>query len=378
MSLYKHHAGAWVPISQVSSPTTSYRVSRASVDVVATPPVNRAALVRGAYIPGPTTTGPLPHITSFTQLTGTQTLADNNIVLDGYEIWGQVLPRVISGNTPILRNCILRGKPPAQYSTGLDGVIKAYGNGYGHITLENCIIDPMGWFDVKGYDPTQMIHLRNTTAIHGSDYDMHWCEVTNVQDGLNIVGHTPRTSGGDPNERWLEVDRSWIHKGYYMNPWSAVGDGQPHCDAIQTNTGKNLTFWGNMLGGQRNMTGYQTWPGGYNSGDDFWNAGIMLQQEVNANYANLIENVRIEDNVIGGGTASLNHSNKYSNPWTGLSIRRNRFLQRSSNWGQTLNNGNPTNQGAGYYILRPSIFADRYSQNTILETGANAPITNGA
>ena len=354
---------------------------------------DRTALARGSYVPGPETTGPLPNVTSFTQVTpvaggdGTYSfnVTDAGAVFDGYEFWGQVRPRVVSGETPVFRNCIFRGPPPARFSGGLAGLINAYGIGYGHSTFENCLWDPTPWFTQKGYDPNQWVHLANTTAIHGADFDMRWCEIRNVQDGFNLVGHTPRTSGGNVAERWTDIDRCWIHKGFYVNDWYGPSDGQPHGDAVQTNTGKNLQIRGSMLGGQRDMAGYRAWGSAKdrnrNTGDDFWNAGIMLQQEVSGADPNLIENVEISDNVFGGGTASLNHSSKFSIPWTGLTIVRNRFLTRGSDWGQTLNAGAETNQGAGYYVLRPSAHASKYGTggdaNTVYETGAPVPITNG-
>lgn len=364
---------------------------------------DRNSLVRGTYIPSKGTTGPLPG-TVLTPVeagpSGRITITDNNTTFDSMEFWGQVY---VTGHGNAFTNCVFRGADPAGgagmsvESSGSRGVIRAYSNSQ-HFILENCLIDPDGWITER----ERSWRYIESVGIHGGDFEMRWCEITNVGDGISHVA----TTINPKNSQYTDVDRCWIHKGAFVNDWPTRSGGQPHDDAIQSHTGKHVKVRGCMLGGIRDMAGYLDWgfdgptntgvvggrpttPDGLgrNTGEDFSNAVLMLKQEVDDSLDNRLEDWIIEDNFIAGAAASVNLAYSSTRPgqkFASFTIQRNRFFERGATDGVYMWSGVLTDDGPGFYIIRDAANTlATFSDNTIWdpETGTNTgvpvPVTNG-
>lgn len=362
---------------------------------------DRNQLVRGAYIPGPATTGPLPG-TQFAQVeagaSGRITIGEANAVFDGCEFWGQVYV-IATGVT--FRNCIFRGADPTSASTTIEqnnprGIIRAYGNSR-HFVLENCRIDPDAWLTQRG----RTYRYVDAVGIHGGDFEARWCEIANVADGISHVAPTVTARAA----QFTDIDRCWIHRAAFVNDWTGMSGGQPHADAIQAHTGKNVTIRGSMIGGIRDTAGYLDWGfdgpdnSGYlggrpttadglgrNAGDDYANAALMLKQEVDDSADNRLENWTVEDNYIAGGSASLNMAYSSARPtqkFASFAVRRNRFFIRGASDGVYLWDNVLTGAGTGPYIIRSAANTlATFADNTLWDpeagdTGAEVPFTNG-
>jgi hypothetical protein len=302
-------------------------------------------------------------------------------VVDGVRFWGQVKFAANAAGL-IFKNCWFVGPDPAvPTGNGIWGCISSYGGETRHVKIIDSIIDPSLWWTVEGRLGNPLI-----VGIHGGDMELLRCEIVNCQDGVNFLG--PTGSLAIAQAAFFTMESCWVHKGYYTNNWYGPSDGQPHCDGFQTNTGKNITIRGCTIGGERDVTGYIVWPGGYNAGDDFWNAAFMIKQESSNDDIRRIENVLIEKNWIGGGTASINFSYNptYPNTYASTVIRDNWFFNRGANWGQKMsgdgagtNTGHRTDtaNGTGWYILRGTQLQATFSNNRNLSTGQLVPISNG-
>lgn len=347
--------------------------------------VSRDGLLWGTYEPSFATTGLIrpdaimeevpPGTNGYVSLS--EPYYENKIFL------GPVVPKIPN---IVAVNCIGTGGDPNVSNTG-GPCIQNYGSNPLMITFIDCLLDPGYWWTVKG----RTTRRRSQFGVHGGMFRLIRCEVTNVEDGVNHVGR----SSGDPWSNETLVESCLFHHANYVNAVDAPDDGQSHNDAFQFNTGKNIIIRGNKFGGMRDMTGYRTWPGGYNSGDDFWNACLMIKQEVNSDpsYSGYIENVMIESNFLSGGTASINHASSTGSlqTWATTTVRNNRIYARGSDWGMNKKTNpathnpldpieNPAGSGSstdGYYILKHSNVRAVYSNNTIYETGLPAPIQNG-
>ncbi|MFC7619510.1 hypothetical protein [Microlunatus sp. GCM10028923] len=364
---------------------------------------NRAELRRGGYLPGPGTTGPLPG-TRLTKITadasrrggepGRFTVEDRNAVFDGYEFWAEVVPAEGS----VFRNCVFRGIDP-NLVTNKNARAAIVAHASPHFVLENCLIDPDGWLTQRER-PHRVIH---SNGIRGADFEARWCEIRNVADGIGIVGHGAEAD--DARSKITDIDRCWIHAGSYVNDYYVThSDGQIHGDAVQFHTGKNITIRGCTLGGVRDVAGYNVWQfngpnrdgfvggspadtaGGRNTGDDHYTSVLMVKQEVADDVWRRLENVVIEDNGIGGGVASVNNVMSSTTPgqtWSSLTISGNRFFERGPDWGRHLDQGQPKDEGAGYYLLKGRGSLATIEGNTIwdwqneVDTGVPIPITGG-
>ena len=351
-----------------------------------TPPANRDGLIAGIHKPDASNTGPYT-VSSWAEQdpsTGTSITISTPGTYYGKRYWGTVKVTA-PDNTVFFRECWFAGPHPTSPTGDLTSCIQTFGSSPKKFEVWDSILDPSVWQSIRGVSPD--FQTAYICGIHGGNIRVYRTEITNVQDGWNWIGPSA-TPAADLQQTTLQ--QCWIHKGYYVNDWydARAPDGQPHCDAFQTNYGRNLLIKGNTLGGVRNITGYNIWPGGYNSGDDFWNAGLQLSQEVDDNDLHRIRNVTIEQNWIGGGTSSINHARDPDNPgaWTeNCFIRDNKFLTRGSDWGVKMKGDgfglpgydNTTSPASGYYIIRHSSFAGMYSNNTTEETGAPVPIVNG-
>ncbi len=144
-----------------------------------------------------------------------------------------------------------------------------------------------------------------------------------------------------------------------------------HSDGIQFHRSKHVRIRGNMIGGVRVPGEHNVYPSqkaAILSGDDMYNCGLLVKQEVGANYPERIEDVIIEDNFFQGGTTSYNIVNGNSNLFPTLYFRRNKFFR--STWGaQTymLNGQGPYEDG----------WIGHHTDNTFMDNGAAVPISRG-
>lgn len=354
----------------------------------------RLGLRPGVDKPGPTTTGPFT-VTSFTERypsgSNYHVTYSRPGVYYGHRIWGQVRVTV-PGVT--LREAVICGPDPRNYNSGDPGCVRNYGVNPPKITIEDSRIDPGMWVGVGGRTLREL--PGSLTGIHGGMVDLYRSEVTHVHDGWNFIG--PNGDNGSSvgmtavrGQSHLS-QQNWYHGGLYRNDHYGPSDGQPHCDGIQTNYGRNLTSRGDLIGGHRDMVGYRTWPGGYNSGDDYFNAALMLGQERGLYNGVLqyvpavheLRNIIIEDGWIEGGAAGINHAYKPSMPasWDGSAIRRMKFRPRGVGWNNTLRGDGPGSPprvmgtGDGWYIIRHLNYAHFYTANTLYD-GSPVRISRG-
>lgn len=309
----------------------------------------------------------------------------------GRRYWGTVKVNVTG---VIFRECWFVGPDPLSFGPPGTGCVQNFGSNPLPFEIWDSVIDTRPWMTIQGRTDLNPYYF----GLHGGNIKLYRSEVTYTHDGWNFIG--PSASPADASQNHV-IQQNWFHFGLYYNDIVPPDDGQPHCDAFQFNTGRNVLIKGNTLGGQRNITGYITWPGttvpntfdgvGYNAGDDYWNAGLMIGQEVNTNDINRLRDITIENNWIYGGVAGINHFYDPSMPnlFENTVIRNNKFGLRGSDWGRKLRlpSGTPvpgtppvdytTTNPAGYYIVRHVNFASQYSGNTIEETGAAVPIQNG-
>lgn len=347
---------------------------------------NRDNLIAGAYKPGPDTTGPytVANWTDVNPSSGQVITISTPGIYYGRRFWGQVRVSVAG---VVFRECWFAGPKPSTVVVSDPGIIRNFGANPQKFEIWDSVIDPMPW--VAERSEPKLSHL--AFGIHGGNIKMYRSEVRNIHDPWNWIGPDPAVASAATvqNQEHL-LQQCWVHAGYYENNVVPPKDGQPHADGFQTNFGRNLTIRGNYIGGQRDMTGYLTWPGGYNAGDDFFGAGIMLQQEVSNDDGWKIENVLIEDNWIAGGNHGINHSYRSSlpNDFATTVIRRNKFTTRTgSNWNQSyrLSVDNDTSSppvqassGPGTYIIKgTNIPSGIYSQNTNEQTGSLVTISPG-
>lgn len=360
MPIYRRKSGAWQQINIPPAPPV------VGVDAAL---VERRALVPGTYkpnnrqvagsIPGTTFTHVYPSAgqTSMT-LTGTQ--------YKDTTFWGLVK----FANAAKCINCRFVGADPAssQFDV-LSGNVSNLGPTGGlpqFIQFEDCSFDSADWIGPTDGRPLATTATRqinpNGNGIHGGNFSLLRCEITNVQDGINY------TSGAGTS---CTIESSWIHKMYYQDNWYGPSDGRSHSDAFQFNHCKNLLIQNTVLGGNRVPAGYPDitdpgWGSGSNLGDDVWNACLMIKEEGTYTDANKIDGIVIQKNWFYGGTYMWNmfYQSAKPNDFSGMSLINNKFGQRGTGW------------GGGYIIKSPQINAT-ITGNTIEETGAPVPVSTG-
>lgn len=322
---------------------------------------NRDELVGGTYVPSASTTGPIGALTDMyasagATLTATKGLGAGYVALsagtyEGLRIWAQV-----RASGPItLRNCEIVGQDPNTF-TGLTGLVRNFAAGVPHITFEDCRITQLPWtYDHPGRPLTagtvRTVEPRSF-GIHGGNFTLRRSEITGVQDGVNYVQNGWVVGSTVSN---CLVEQSWIHGLPYQNDWTgpnSPSNKQTHNDCFQTNCGKNIVIRYNMLGGWREQSGYDPWPGGTNTGDDAFSSILQLQQEtsgggVQNSIEDRIENVDIRGNWIDGGQYGINMY--WRSGWSGQdfsswSVVDNKFIERPAGvrWGPSLNDPDPT------------------------------------
>ena len=335
---------------------------------------DRSLLVSGTYIPGPTTTGVIegiPRTDVEANSSGIINLNTSGMTYRNYNFWGEIQ---CTAPGIILENCWVMGRNPDLISSPTTNCVKSYGASIYRSTWFDCTINPMPWQSVRGKP------IKATLGIQGGNITMIRCEITNVEDGISHLGHDVMAGEASvyTHETWIE--QCWLHKMFYDNgDHVARTDKRLHSDVIQLQTGKNITIKNNMLGGSRDMVGYRTWPNGYNSGDDGWNAAIQIAQAVSTDPTAQIEEVLIEGNWIAGGTSGINHGYQTVRPNTFETtvIKDNRFFTRGTGWGTSATGPGTYESGNGYYIIRSTSLATTYTGNVIHETGTPVTINNG-
>lgn len=278
---------------------------------------DRDTLAYGTYKPTASTVGP-PAGTTFTTITGPVTHATPNTTITDTIFNG--VPTVNAANITY-RRCVFRGD-------GVDKMVKATGsNDFKGARYIDCLFDGTGREGVT------------VDAINGSNFTLERCEIRRVGDGVGIT-----TAHGPTN-----ILGCWIHDSSVFK-WAPGTPGMPgysdyrtHNDGIQIHVGANTTIRGNYIGGVRknySKTDPAQDPSIPDSADDFDNAALLIQQEVDNTAGNKIRNLLIEDNWLHGGAATLNLGYKHGNALNdNVTIRNNRFPRRIT-------------PGGGFYIYR--------------------------
>lgn len=307
----------------------------------------------------------------------------------GMTFWAQVKASV---DGVVFRECRFAGPDPltvglAVGSTNLMGCIQNYGSNPRTIKFFDCKIDPSLWLTASAPGGARSKLDPYVLGLHGGQVEMRRTEIVNCQDAVNFIGTSSTTATIYEAQSHL-FELCWLHKGYYINDFydPRVNDGQPHCDGFQTNYGRNVTIRGCTLGGHRDPTGYLTWPGGYNSGDDMWNSAILLKQETANDVSKQCLNYLIDNNLLGGGNCTLNHAYVLARPntWPDTVISNNKFLFRPTEWGYKLKGDGPGQtpyrndvNALTTYVLKGTGITSTYTNNIVLETGLPVTISPG-
>lgn len=305
----------------------------------------RDLLVRGTYIPGWTadTAGLLS-----TPLTATVNGDSNGIIninggipSDGVIRNTLFKGKIVPGLPFKLSNCLLPNRQPEQVNdegTGNGGCLQNFGSNPPFVQLEDCLLDPQWWFDnglsaLKG-SPLQV-------GIHGGNAKLNRCEIRHVQDGHELVGPTLQSAH---DAATYTFSNGWIHAGAYFKPWPAgvplaPASNDTHSDAAQGNTHANVLFEYSMLGGVRDLVGYNSTPA-YNSGDDFNNSAIIVAQETSSAANVAVYNWKADHCWLMGAKATVNFALKNSNTGSTWDLTFNKIARR----------GSTQPAGVGFYI----------------------------
>ncbi len=365
---------------------------------------NRSNLIAGVHKPGPNNTGPYI-VDTFQDVypTGSNTYITISSpgTYHGKRYWGQI--RVATGLADWsvkFVECHFAGHPPEDAVSTDCEMIRAYGSFPSKFEIWDSLIDPRPWLTSAAPGGARSELSPYYTGIKGGNIRMYRTEIVSVSDGWNWIGPDGNNGSGAgmaavANQEHLS-QQNWYHKCYYANNVVPPNDGQPHSDGIQTNFGRNFTSRGDFIGGQRDVSGFLTWPGGYNAGDDFYGSGIQIKQEVGIyngtpQYVPAVHEITdlvIEDGWIEGCGGGINHAYVSARPasYANSVIQRMKFGMRTgSNWGESLMlsqsgvvDSPPVQQstGAGWYIIRHTSFSGLYSNNTRYDNSA-VPITSG-
>jgi F5/8 type C domain len=343
----------------------------------------RDALVYGNYKPSAASVGPVPEVT-LAQLGTPSTSTDfvvteNNQVVENLEIWGGVNLGSFSNVT--VRNCIIHGTLTRGSGTG--HVFGSGNNLRGATIIDSALVGrpvtvPASYNGVPNPDAGNVNRANEWVGgVLGGNFTVLRTEIANTSDGIGLISQLGNVT----------VKGSWIHDGW-MNEWpesqASPSSGTPkyypyssgtlhytHVDGIQFHRGKNYTVVGNRIGGKRVIGSHNVTPSEktqINSGDDMYNAALMIKQEVDDTAANKIENVLIDRNWFEGGASTINLSYARSNRFDTLTLSNNRFTR--STW------------GAQWYILRDNdgngTPIANLSNNVFEDDGTPVPIKRGA
>lgn len=342
---------------------------------------DREGLVVGVDKPGPDNTGPYT-VTSFTDVyppNGSIDLPVSGLQV-GKRYWGCVKP----ADGAVFRECIFAGPDPLRYGAGNQfggppqkGAFQNFGSNPGKVEVWDSVIDMGLWLTSAAPGGARPAGNPHGFGVHGGNIKMYRTEIRNCGDGWNFVGPNGSIKAAELGQATL-MQQCWLHKGFYANDVRSITDGQNHSDGFQFNFGRNVTIRGNTIGGQRSSTGYLTWPGGFNAGDDFAYSCIMMTQESPPSSDSILTNILIEKNWLSGGTATINMPIERGNDASGTTIQYNRFARRGSDWGATKTanaNTNPAwvpyqnNSGPGYYIISQAGNNGHFEGNVYDDTG---------
>jgi hypothetical protein len=252
---------------------------------------------------GPSNTG-VPPGTRLRRHVGDIDVTRPGTVIDGLDVRGAI--KVMAPNVTI-KNTIIRFRRGG-YTDG----IHSYSTGLRVIDTE---IAPR-------------VPSSDYNGIMGSGFVATRVDIHGVVDAVHIYGDQ------------VLVRRSWLHGNSHFvhDPnW----DGRPsHDDSIQIVGGDHIRIRRNTLGGA-------------------YNAGVQITEDYST-----VTDVAITGNLAGGGSCTVNVSQKGGGPIPGLRITDNRFRH--------------TQRIRGCAIIRPRTTRIASARNTWVRSGARVALRNGA
>lgn len=384
-------------MSTIPGVTYRHRASGFTAPDRATLPIgglDRHDLVRGTFLPNNSLySGLEPGWTPsmldpvFPGSSGQITYANGGLI-ENKLIWATALPRSPDGSLKF-KNCLVAGRDPREV-TGGTGCIKAYGTGYYQFEMESCVLDPGVWKDPTlasmmppGKTPMAFAAWNRAVAaringIHGGRCTLRFVEIKNVADCFQET----MKWGGVTDTSFILVEDSWLHGNAYYRASDYAAAGVPsdgnHADGAQLANGRDITFRGVYFGGPRDLAGYSIYdpttnPSGvsYNSGDDAYNAEIMIAQITSLSDTDRMENILVEQCYFEGGKYGINQpmSSTLADDMDTIIIRDNFFVRRAD----------------GKYVIRNAAYASHYTNNKIIDldgiggftVGSSITYTNG-
>lgn len=373
LTVFGNSASSWASVSELA-------VTGGAAGNTTT--AQRDALVYGSYKPGPSTVGPVAEVT-LSQFGAPSTSTDfnvtaNNQVVQNLEIWGRVNLGSFTGVT--IKNCIIHGTLLRGSDTA--HVIAQGDDLRGATILDSALVGrpvtvPASFDGVANPDAGN-VNLANewVGGIRGGNYTVLRTEIRNTSDGLSLTSQVGKVT----------AKGCWIHDGWFNEwtpaqhtpsggpahyyPYSTGTEHYTHVDGIQFHRGRDYTFVGNRIGGSRVPGAHNVTPSqkaAINSGDDMYNAALMIKQEVDATAANKIERVLIDRNWLEGGSATVNITWGNNNHFETVTLSNNRFPR--STWGAQL------------YVLRSrddaGVPVGNFTNNVFDDDGSPVTISRG-
>lgn len=273
-------------------------------------------------------------------------------------IWAQIRVTGSSFGLPRFDDCIVAGGDPDKLTQN-QPAIKAYSPNTFHAQMWDSTIDPSLWATKRGRRMSG-----KSMGFQGHDWEFYNTRFTDAQDFIAVQGNS--ASRAAAVAQYMVVAFCELTRGFYENNVGSIG--QPHTDGVQATSGKNFHMYGCFVGGRRDHVGYMTWPGGYNSGFDCFNAAAMIQQDIPTTEATRLENWMFEYNIWGGGTATWNLYFKNGNDLSTVTFRFNFLLDRD--WDESHLKDAPAGTRPGvsttgvyasvHYNVRPKLYGNRY------------------
>lgn len=300
-------------------------------------PGPRDYLIAGTYRPDATTTGVISG-TSLTASSGNMTITDDDTVVENMDIFGFVDIR--AANVKI-KNCRVRGGTDSGLTTAL---IKCLDDNCSNALIQDCLLQPD--------NPSEWIN-----GIMGHDFTAQRNEILNCCDGIDVFWTTNPTA-----DISVLIEQNYIHDQFFVRP--AANGTRPegtHNDCIQVSAGTNIHVLGNNLQafiasgmGSASDTGRPNYP------SLAYMTGIIITPDVGA-----IASMTVDKNYLGGGSATVNISEKSYGPLQDFAVKNNTF-DRTSYLGKA--------------ILSPSTttaVAD-FTGNVWSDDGTAVPVSKGS
>lgn len=230
--------------------------------------LDRVTPAAGSHVPDATTTG-VPTGTPLTVREGDLTITQAGTVIDGMDVRGFI---TVKAKNVTIRNTVVRGRPTTT-ARGLVTVEKT-----GGLTIEDS--------EIYAANPSWFVDgLRAGGSLTARRLNIH-----DVIDTMHLYGELP-----------VVLESSWLHDTLHYEDDPAHSDGS-HDDNIQIVKSTDVTIKGNRIEGA-------------------YNAAIMITQGVGP-----ASGIKITNNVIGGGSCSVNIAEKGKGALSGLVIKDNTFL----------------------------------------------------